>query len=605
MKTASAVRKALGKLPKTLEQSYDVVYSQMLDTDPETLRKSETVILWLLCAKRPLRASEFIGAVHASCCSLEDTPHIGVNDRSPVDVEDEPLSIEEILDICCNLVVWDQSLDTFRIAHLSVREYFEKKPQFGKHNIHVQALEACIDTLIGQVNQQHTSSFKLYATIYWPNHCFDVGLEGPAGPLRDKIMLFLFNGCCASDFCLEWARSLDGSILETHILGSDMWIESTQSSRLYKAYSALTQDQGGDIPRGLCFIVFLASAFNLAWMLMPWMQIEIPSRVPLDHRAIFYQLPDGDRAIHVAAVWGSVEVTRTLLDYGVDVDSKGFKGWAPLHKAAQNGRQLLAKTLLNRGANVNALSGDGRQFTPLHEAIWNGHPAMADLLLKHGADIEARDSDGLTPLLLAEKEEKEELVPILLKWNADVSATDKNGDTALFLAAERHEPIFILFIQSGRIPESLFGGSVLCSAVRSCSRKSVQTLVEKGIDVNAPDRLGRRPLDYALEQGCSQVISFLIIYRARTALNWNLSSYSVEQWKSETWFPNLVESLVSANSANPAPYIRSILPTHVCREELIAISEDSPRVPYLWIRIPDGFNLVREIVFTTESHDQG
>jgi len=65
-------------------------------------------------------------------------------------------------------------------------------------------------------------------------------------------------------------------------------------------------------------------------------------------------------------------------------------------------------------------------------------------------------------------------------------------------------------------------------------------------------------------------------------------------------FPNLVESLVSANSANPAPYIRSIIPTKVCRDEYLTISEDSA---YLWVRIPDSLKFVSRIVFTTESHD--
>ncbi len=99
MKTTSAVRKALGKLPKTLEESYDVVHSQMLDTDPETQSKSETVIRFLLCAKRQLRTAEFIEAVHASSYNPDNTSLSNANK--------DLLSIEEILDICCNLVVWD------------------------------------------------------------------------------------------------------------------------------------------------------------------------------------------------------------------------------------------------------------------------------------------------------------------------------------------------------------------------------------------------------------------------------------------------------------------------------------------------------------------
>jgi hypothetical protein len=208
-------------------------------------------------------------------------------------------------------------------------------------------------------------------------------------------------------------------------------------------------------------------------------------------------------------------------------------------------------------------------------------------------------------LLLAVKEPRENVIAALLKWDADMSATDRNGDTAFFLAAERHEQIFISFIQSGKIPESLFGGSVLCSTVRSCSTKSVQALVERGIDVNTLDRFQSRPLDYALEQGFSQAIGFLIGHSACTALNWNMSSYYVEQWKSEAWFPALIQGLASGLPEKPAPYIFSVNPSKVCREDLIAVSEDSPRVPYLLIHIPDSFTSVSRIEFITESHDQG
>jgi len=590
MKTTSAVRKALGRLPSTLEESYDVVYKQMLDTDPETVQKSEIVIRFLLCAKRQLSTSEFIGAVYASSCSLKDT--------SPVNADEELLSVEEILDICCNLVVWDPTLDTFRAAHLSVREYFEKKPHFGRQDIHAHALEACINTLLGLVNQQNTAGFKLYATTYWPNHCAEVGLQGPVGPLKDKIMQFLFKGHSASDFYLDWAKSLGSSVLEP--LGKAQPTAFEQVVRLYEAYNVLKETLVG-----LRSIVFLASVFNLPWILMPLMQIDTSGPVAFNHQEIFGPRPDRDSALGVAAMWGSLEIAQKLLDLSVDVNAQGHKGWVPLHRAAQRNHLLVAEALIKSGANLNALSDDGRGFMPLHEAIWNNSPDMVDLFMKNGANIEARDNKWLTPLLLAVKESRENVIAVLLKWDADMSATDRNGDTAFFLAAERHEQIFMSFIQSGKIPESLFGGSALCSATRSCSIKSVQTLVERGIDVNSADRFQRCPLDYALEQGFSQAISFLIGHSAHTSLNWNLSSYYVEQWKSETWFPTLVQSLTSERPAKLAPYILSISPSKVCRKDLIAVSEDSPQVPYILIRIPDSFTSVSRIEFSTESHDQG
>jgi hypothetical protein len=48
-------------------------------------------------------------------------------DRELLDDEDyDFITADGLLDFCCNLVVLDKSLDTFRMGHLSVREYFEK-----------------------------------------------------------------------------------------------------------------------------------------------------------------------------------------------------------------------------------------------------------------------------------------------------------------------------------------------------------------------------------------------------------------------------------------------------------------------------------------------
>jgi ankyrin repeat protein len=583
MKTAKAVRQALGRLPKSLEESYDVIYNQMLDADPDTLRNSEAVIRWLLCAKRQLRTGEFISAIYAST-------HSDGDDSS--DNDDEPLLVEEILDICCNLVVWDQSLDTFRTAHLSVREYFEKMDQFGKIEIHSRALEVCVDALRGCIRQETTEDLKLYAATFWPNHCSDLGPEGPTGRAKTKLKSFLFDGCKASRFYLNWVSSLQ-IMLEA---GSATTLEPDQYGKLSESFKSwdLIQEE----PKGWqASILLLASAFNLLWILA-----ELSKLGDVRYNDCWHKR---DGAINIAALYGHREIAKELLDRGADIDAQGINDWTPLHRAAQHGRQLLVKDLLESGANANAVSkDDSRNFTPLHEAIWNGHPSIVILLLEYGADKEARDTDGLTPLLLAVKLGQEDIIPLLLKGDCDISAVDRHGGTAFF-HAERHEFIFMLLLQHEAIPRSLFDGSLLCSAVRNCSPRLVSVLLEKGIDINAPDKIGRHPLDYALEQGSPQMISYLVDHAARPALKWNVSSYSVEQWKLEAWFPDLVEGLACADSPIPAPNIRALLPTKVCREDPIAISEDSPDVPYLWIRIPSTFVSVTRIIFTTESHDQG
>lgn len=115
IRTAKSLRKWLTSLPSNLEASYDVVYEQIKELRDETRTIAQNTIRWLLCSKQQLQSSELIAAVYMSL------------DRELLDDEDyDSITADGLLDFCCNLVVLDKSLDTFRMAHFSVRGYFEK-----------------------------------------------------------------------------------------------------------------------------------------------------------------------------------------------------------------------------------------------------------------------------------------------------------------------------------------------------------------------------------------------------------------------------------------------------------------------------------------------
>ncbi len=58
----------------------------------------------------------------------------------------------------------------------------------------------------------------------------------------------------------------------------------------------------------------------------------------------------------------------------------------------------LAKLLLERGADVNAMSRPPFQTSPLHGAARRGYADVVDILLANGADTTVRDYNGKTPL---------------------------------------------------------------------------------------------------------------------------------------------------------------------------------------------------------------
>jgi ankyrin repeat protein len=103
--------------------------------------------------------------------------------------------------------------------------------------------------------------------------------------------------------------------------------------------------------------------------------------------------------LHQAALLGQAEVVRTLLDKGAEIDAADDVGQTPLFAAASLGNETVAEVLLRRGASVHARDHIGR--TPLHWAAASGCEEMAALLIQHGADPTARDAIGKTPLALA------------------------------------------------------------------------------------------------------------------------------------------------------------------------------------------------------------
>jgi len=114
-------------------------------------------------------------------------------------------------------------------------------------------------------------------------------------------------------------------------------------------------------------------------------------------------------------------------------------GFTALHFAAQFGRVEIARLLIDRGANLNAASPDGKGRTPLHAAVQLGHrtveerpmdevlqeqvwhlaPDVVRLLLERGADRAAKDLlRGWTPLEwalsdLADHTNRDEVIRLL------------------------------------------------------------------------------------------------------------------------------------------------------------------------------------------------
>jgi len=120
---------------------------------------------------------------------------------------------------------------------------------------------------------------------------------------------------------------------------------------------------------------------------------------------------DGFTPLHFAAMGGHVDAARSLLDAGADANAMSrnrFVKVRPLHTAAAleiaTGNPELVRLLIENGADVNGRSEDGG-FTPLHNAAGSGAAELVRILLEAGADPTATTDDGRTPGDLAKTED--------------------------------------------------------------------------------------------------------------------------------------------------------------------------------------------------------
>jgi ankyrin repeat protein len=160
--------------------------------------------------------------------------------------------------------------------------------------------------------------------------------------------------------------------------------------------------------------------------------------------------PDG-LDIFDAACLGNVAAVRALLQSDrADVDVRGMDGYSPLHFAAEFGQVEVARLLLGRGADPNAVSMNDLRATPLHSAIAAGHRDTAGLLLALGASPNAIQHGGVTALHLAAHNGDEAIVDMLLLRGADATRKADDGKTPVEVAQEAGHSALARLLRTSR-----------------------------------------------------------------------------------------------------------------------------------------------------------
>lgn len=201
---------------------------------------------------------------------------------------------------------------------------------------------------------------------------------------------------------------------------------------------------------------------------------------------------------------GCIEDIREVLELdGRLVDLQDEHGCTAMHVAVASGRPEVVPLLLEFMANLEVKNVSYQ--TALHEAAAHGELLVVELLLARGARTDVTNSLGWTPLHSAVVNGHAEMVRLLAQNRVDLNAVALDGRTALHMAVdERKHACLETLLEKGADVDAKDGthrDTPLHRAATKGDNKAMDILLKFGAFRLARNKKGRSPADVARAQG--------------------------------------------------------------------------------------------------------
>lgn len=181
-----------------------------------------------------------------------------------------------------------------------------------------------------------------------------------------------------------------------------------------------------------------------------------------------------------------------------------------LLESAMYGDLNLCKSALDRGADLNVRNSDS--WSALMLAALNGYIDITRLLLDKGAAIDLESSDGFTALMFASGNGNLDIVKLLLERQANIHHVSLYGESALSQAIYAGDNDLVELLEEKGASRELYNNNrALLEAATADKLEQLETALKNGANINAIDpESGWTALMYAARDGDLEVTAFLL-----------------------------------------------------------------------------------------------
>ena len=324
-------------------------------------------------------------------------------------------------------------------------------------------------------------------------------------------------------------------------------------------------------------------------------------------------IPDskGDNLLHICSFHGNYKIINRLIYYGgkkqeqnsndkipVDIakDNKVRKVLTNLNEEAKASNEKNIQELVNFGKDINEKLSIF-SIAPIHKIIESREKTKHEVLKKMlliGSDPNIKDSNGWTALHYACQLGDFESVKILVDKKADITSFSNNRRTPLHLAAKMNRNDIVNYLIDKILENKNIDNKIInfkddngCTpahlAAKEGNTKCLESLLSKGADLYATDLCGWNILHYASFHAHKDTIRFICKYDAdydklkntkntqnklpiEILSNYNLKPYFYSLWHAAREGDlDMTRRLIESENQNPneATYFEQNTPLHL------------------------------------------